>query len=61
MTVPDPAQGEPAAAQRAVSRDGFEPRDFNLTETSERQLSAQLVKRKVKPTGTKPPDIKTNR
>jgi len=34
---------------------------LNLTETSERQLSAQLVKRKARPTGPKPTGIKTNR
>ena len=48
--------------QLRVTRDGFEPKDFNLTETSERQLSAQLVaKKKVKQKGEKPPVIKTNR
>ena len=46
--------------QLRVAHEGFEPRDLNLTETGERQLYAQLVKRKVKP-GPKPPEIKTNR
>ncbi len=47
--------------QVRVLREGFEPMHFNLTATSERQLSAQLVKRKVKPMVSKPPDIKINR
>ncbi len=50
--------------QLRVSREGFEPKDLNLTEVGERLLSAQLVKKKVAkapPVGNKPPDIKTNR
>jgi eukaryotic-like serine/threonine-protein kinase len=47
--------------QLRVSHEGFEPRDLNLTASSERQLSAQLVKRKAKPVANKPPEIKTNR
>ncbi len=54
------AKGE-LPLQLRVSHDGFEPRDLNLTEGSQRLLSAQLVKRKVKPVGNKPPEIKTNR
>ncbi len=46
--------------QLRLTHDGFEPKELNVTEASERELSQQLVKRKVK-SGTKPPDIKTNR
>ena len=50
--------------QLRVSREGFDPKDLNLTEAGERSLSAQLVKKKpvkAPPVGNKPPDIKTNR
>lgn len=49
--------------QLRVTRDGFEPHDFNLSETGERQLTAQLVKKKTaaKPPTGKQPVIKTNR
>lgn len=47
--------------QLKLSHEGFEPRELNVTETSERELSQALVRRKAKPAGNKPPVIKTNR
>ena len=50
--------------QLRVALDGFEPKDLNLSEAGERELSAQLVKKKkagTRPVGNKPTGIKTNR
>ncbi len=54
----DPAQ---LPMQVQFSRDGYEPKDVALTKDSATKVAAVLVKKKVKSTTVKQPDIKTNR